>query len=143
MKIWQCKIGEIELSKIPEIRNSPMRQAVDRAYQQLTGESPKFLFSDWKGQLSANQWQIVEDAKPVIIELWIEGYRLNGDRSKAQFLGNFEGPTLRDAVIHYKQSLELKHINTAYPWDVINTDKLTDWGCRFFNNEADAREAFG
>lgn len=52
MKIWDCKIGEVDESKVPGGGDAPMRKAVRRAYIELTGEEPKFIFSGWGAELT-------------------------------------------------------------------------------------------
>ena len=51
-KIWTCKIGEIDDSKLPSGADFPMREAIKKAYYELTGETPEFLFSGWGGELN-------------------------------------------------------------------------------------------
>ena len=52
MKIWTCKIGEVEEDKLPYGSDLPMREAIQEAYHKLTGEECKFIFSGWGGQLT-------------------------------------------------------------------------------------------
>ncbi len=69
------------------------------------------------------------------INLWCEGYAATGQSSKATFCGEFEAVDLKDAVRQYKKS--------RYDTNVIDVENLTEWGCRFFDNEADARRSYG
>ena len=57
---WSCKIGEMGPSKVPA-GDLPMRMAVQRAYEQLTGEAPAFCFSGWGAQLTDGERAVVED----------------------------------------------------------------------------------
>ena len=50
-KIWACKIGEVDASKLPPGADLPMRQAIKEAYFRITGEYPQFLFSGWGAEL--------------------------------------------------------------------------------------------
>lgn len=52
MATWSCKIGEADRDKLPDGADSPMRTAVARAYKELTGEEPKFIFSGWGAELT-------------------------------------------------------------------------------------------
>lgn len=70
-------------------------------------------------------------------EVWTEGYACTGQSAKAQYRGKFRGETFKDAVIAFRDTLSKER--AAY----INIEGLTDWGCRFFDNETDARKAFG
>lgn len=65
MKIWTCKIGEVE--GIPDGADLPMRQAVAEAYKRITGKDPKFIFSDWGGTLTSGERAVVEGRHPVTI----------------------------------------------------------------------------
>lgn len=63
-KIWSCKIGEVDESKIPRGGDMPMRIAVEKAYLELTGEEPKFLFSGWGGELTEGERAVINDEEP-------------------------------------------------------------------------------
>lgn len=52
MKIWECKIGEVDELHVPKGGDQPMRQAVRKAYRELTGEEPTFIFSGWGAKLT-------------------------------------------------------------------------------------------
>jgi hypothetical protein len=64
VKIWSCKIGEVDASKLPSGADLPMRQAVARAYRELTGEEPEFLFSGWGAELDECERAVVENRLP-------------------------------------------------------------------------------
>jgi Zn/Cd-binding protein ZinT len=70
-------------------------------------------------------------------EVWSEGYAATGESAGARFHGKFKGATFKDAVESY--------INTLSPDSrkSFNGERLTYWGCRFFDNEQDARKSFG
>ncbi len=70
--------------------------------------------------------------------IWTEGYVATGDISCANYHGKFNGETFRDAVEAFANTLSSKD-REAY----IDMEKLSFWGCRFFDNESDARKAFG
>lgn len=61
--VWYCKIG---FATLPEGggADSPMRQAVERAYRELTDEAPEFIFSGWGQQLDEAELACVEDRLP-------------------------------------------------------------------------------
>lgn len=69
-------------------------------------------------------------------EVWMEGYQATGESATASFLGETEASSFKKAC---------KNVISEYP-DLIeyydNKDN-TVWGCRLFDNEGDAREAFG
>lgn len=65
-KIWFCKIGECDeaalRAKFPRGgADGLMRAAVMLAYQQLTGEEPKFIFSGWGAELTEGERHVVDD----------------------------------------------------------------------------------
>lgn len=62
-KIWECKIGEVDAEKLPKGVDGPMRQAVERAYYELTGEEPKFIFSGWGAELTEAERSVVENSE--------------------------------------------------------------------------------
>jgi hypothetical protein len=64
VKIWSCKIGEVDASKLPRGADGPMRDAVARAYRELTGEDPEFLFSGWGAELTPGERSCVDDEIP-------------------------------------------------------------------------------
>lgn len=61
MKIWTCKIGECEDVRVPHGADLPMRLAVQEAYQKLTGEIPRFIFSGWAGELTEFERAVAEN----------------------------------------------------------------------------------
>ena len=60
---WSCKIGSTAGVEIPEGGDFPMREAVARAYKELTGEEPQFLFSGWGAKLTEPQREVVLETK--------------------------------------------------------------------------------
>jgi len=60
MKIWDCKIGEIHESLLPDGADGPLRDAVQKAYYELTGEEPNFCFSGWGGELDEVEREIAD-----------------------------------------------------------------------------------
>ncbi len=60
-QIWECKIGAVDLAKLPSGSDFPMRQAVKQAYFEITGEWPEFCFSGWNGGLDPIQPELVDE----------------------------------------------------------------------------------
>lgn len=54
-QIWFCKIGEVEDETLPMGSDYPMRRAVEKAYFELTGKMPEFIFSGWGGSLTESE----------------------------------------------------------------------------------------
>ena len=71
-------------------------------------------------------------------EVWAEGYRASGDSADARLLGRVEAETFADACDTLCTPAEWQKQNGNY-----DRQRGTVWGCRLFNNEADARRAFG
>lgn len=44
---WSCKIGPVEAGRLPFGADLPMRQAVQRAFKELTGEDALVTSSGW------------------------------------------------------------------------------------------------
>jgi len=64
MKIWECKIGEIDSQFLPRGSDLPMREAVARAYREITGRDPDFIFSGWGAELTEGECAVVENRLP-------------------------------------------------------------------------------
>lgn len=71
-----------------------------------------------------------------LYEVWNEGYAATGEHSPAQLVGVVSARSFPEAVE--------KALKDA-KWDMsfFDKEKLTYWGCRFFDNEKDARKSFG
>ncbi len=71
-------------------------------------------------------------------EVWTEGYRTTDEHSKAMNHGTFGGKTFKDAVRAFRDSLTDQESR-----DCIDLERMTFWGCSFFDNEVEARKGFG
>lgn len=65
-------------------------------------------------------------------QIWSEGYKATGEAQKACPQGSVEANSFQEACD------ELFLDNQSY-----DSERLTIWGCRLFDNEDAAREAFG
>jgi hypothetical protein len=59
-KVWSCKIGWADDGKLPMGADFPMREAVRRAYRELTGDYPEFIFSGWGATLTETELAVME-----------------------------------------------------------------------------------
>lgn len=95
-----------------------------------------------RSSLNATDNTILEHAKRDIVmlyEIWSEGFRVSGETgSKAYKIGEQKANSFEEACDlfvkrnpQYKDCYEKRNGVPAY------------WGCRWFDNEADARKAFG
>ena len=69
-------------------------------------------------------------------DVWSEGYQASGDSSRATYHGISEGRDFKDACINLA---EFDRNFSKY----FDPERITFWGCRLFDNEADARDSFG
>ena len=69
-------------------------------------------------------------------QIWTEGYVVTGGSSTATYHGLSKGETFKQAVENFIEEND---------WDkkLYNSERLTYWGCKFYDNEADARKTFG
>lgn len=76
-------------------------------------------------------------AKPVrVYAIWVEGYIATGNSSKASQLGEAYGETFSEACASFFRDRDDAQFFRA-------GDVPMYWGCRLFDNEADARKMFG
>ena len=75
-------------------------------------------------------------------DLWIEGYAASGDHGTARFLGTYTAESFDAAVVRWdaEQNFDDKHGHLNYN---SHGGYWTVWGCRIYDNEADARRVFG
>jgi hypothetical protein len=67
--------------------------------------------------------------------VWVEGFAVTGQQGHAQLCGTALAKT-------FKQACDL--VMSQPPWkDNYDPKDGTHWGCRLFDNEADARKKFG
>lgn len=68
-------------------------------------------------------------------EVWMEGWLATGGGSSASLLGSYQASSFLEACIQ---------ASDAHPGlGPFNETKLSIWGCRLFETEAEARRAFG
>ena len=59
ISIWSCKIGLITQGSLPSGSDVPMRQAIEKAYRELTGHEADFCFSGWGAELTSGEARCV------------------------------------------------------------------------------------
>ncbi len=64
--IWGCKIGTEKV--LPPGSDLPMRKAVEKAFREITGHDPEFVFSGWNMELTEPELAVVEDRLPRLME---------------------------------------------------------------------------
>lgn len=76
-----------------------------------------------------------------MITLWVEGYAATGEHGTAKCLGTWPGDTYEEAVLNWKKAEW-----SSSEWGSFGRSsggRYDVWGCRIYDNEADARKAFG
>ena len=58
--IWSCKIGCMGIINLPSGADWPMRLAVSKAYYDITGKYPDFIFSGWSGVLTSSEEEFLK-----------------------------------------------------------------------------------
>lgn len=69
-KIWYCKIGECNEGDLPSAADLPMREAIEKAYREVTGRPPHFIFSGWGAELTKLEREVIDDGQtrdPVLV----------------------------------------------------------------------------
>lgn len=65
---WTCTIGEINSEEFrkngPQGADLPMRDAIAKAYREVTGQECNFIFSGWGHELPEKYRAVVEDRLP-------------------------------------------------------------------------------
>ena len=69
-------------------------------------------------------------------DIWSEGYRIMCEQGRAHLMGTAQGNSFREACVNFFASYK-------EPVDNFNEERLTHWGCKLFDNEADAKKNFG
>lgn len=73
-------------------------------------------------------------------QVWMEGFCVMEGASGASFVGIVEAETFSEAVV---EAVRLKVEQGMLDGRQFNKDRLTYWGCRFFESEYCARKSFG
>jgi len=68
-------------------------------------------------------------------DVWMEGYRANGQSAQARYLGSHYGQSFEEAC---REQVRTHQLGADY-----NSERNTVWGCRLFPTEEEARASFG
>jgi len=71
-KIWECKIGSININLLPDSADNPMRRAVEKAFLSTVKKESDFCFSGWGGQITESELAAIECREPCAIKSAIE-----------------------------------------------------------------------
>lgn len=72
------------------------------------------------------------------IDIWMEGFAATGQHQKASKIGTYKAQDFDGAVKQY-----MKQHPDRVQWDRYGPGKHAIWACRLFDNEKQARKAFG
>ena len=73
------------------------------------------------------------------IDLWVEGFAVQGNQGTAQFLGTYEASNITEAVMQFMD----ENPDTEVELHRFGDHEHAIWGCRIFDNEKDARRSYG
>jgi len=118
-------IIEDVLDTLVEVGNGVSDEMLHEAAGKLFRFRNEFL---WK-------LDIYKEVKMQEFEIWSEGYVVTGDEGQAHYHGTVLAETFKKACIFLFDNDEHKKF--------FDPERMTHWGCRLFDNEADARKAFG
>lgn len=94
------------------------------------GEAPSIIHVDELPYFNANN-------ELPIWTVWLEGYSATGQNSPAKLCGEYAAATFEEACRKWVATLHVE--GQSY----YNAENNAYWGCRFFDNEIDARKSFG
>ena len=60
MSVWFCKIGPADRAELPPGSDGPMRDAVAKAFQKLTGHPPQAIFSGWGYEFTESEQAVID-----------------------------------------------------------------------------------
>lgn len=87
-------------------------------------------------ETSNNETGFHEEGEKILIDLWEEGYVASGNSSHAKYCGQYLAYDLIDAA---RQHCNKVGARLGFKQD----GRPSNWGCGFFDNEADARKSNG
>lgn len=66
--IWTCKVGCLKEIDLPNAADLPMREAIAKAFLEITGQECEFLFSGWGGSLDKFELAVVKNDDNLIFD---------------------------------------------------------------------------
>lgn len=64
--IWTVKIGIMGSAALPSGADWPMRNAVEKAFKEVTGRDSEFAFSGWGAELTEPELAVIENRLPAV-----------------------------------------------------------------------------
>ncbi len=106
----------------------------DRALDALRGAFPELR--DKQLIVSIEEWCDEPGLNGPVWPIWCEGYIATGEHGTAHRLGAARGETFREACMKF-----FKDCKEDY--GTYDPKRNSVWGCRLFDNEAEARKSYG
>lgn len=126
------------LVNTPEVAEMAMDAAAQRGLMRDLSNLGYIDFEQVMTILKNNRHQLLDQKE---YEIWIEGYATTGNISEAVRVTKEKAFSFHEAIQQYVNSLEPEQ---AKRWNYSkDLNVWTMWGCRVFDNETDARKAFG
>lgn len=79
---------------------------------------------------------LMVSSKDSEFDVWIEGYRATGQSANATFCSKYKASNFNNACIAFL-------IENGSSLEYYDKTSNSYWGCRFFDNETDAKKSFG
>ena len=77
-------------------------------------------------------------------KIWVEGFSATGQHSTAQYLGTQAADSFREACdMYYLAKAKESYWKNTVLDPNYNSEIGSYWGCKLFDNEAEARRRFG
>jgi hypothetical protein len=121
-------IGSVELAYRRGIQEGEEINKKENMKRKIKAKTEDYKFHEIK--------ETPEKNPSLLWNIWSEGFQATGDRGEATLHGKEYGTTFRKAVITFASN----NPNFA---EYFDKKDMTYWGCKLFDNEADARESFG
>lgn len=108
-------------------------------------------FVSWKGAGEfMDRFEAANKPDHRIYKIWVEGWQghvAQGEHGTAQFIGKVEADSFADALmkVRYHKNFHYAPLRGTLlsEKNTFSLERLSDWGCRLFDNEQDARVSFG
>lgn len=135
--IIKADINGVDITT-PVVHHPEIKAVLGSIRKDYNGISPETLRDFYGGEVVDGAWlaPLVQEKKK--ISLWLEGHVVTGNSAPAMHLGDYEALNLLDALTQYRDSLPDDKAKSY-----VRLETLSIWGCRVFDNEADARKSFG
>lgn len=134
---YQVAVNKGEIIKRTKALDEQLEDGL--AHRALIRDIGDLGFEDFDQVMALLKAHRGEVLQPREFEVWVEGYQATGEHNTAHLVGKAMGYSFRDAVHNLKATFDPK---TTRDWS-IDGPVMNIWGCTLYDNETDARKAFG